>query len=310
MKSPSGDFFFLGDAMTADAFSNCHPAVNFLFFMGAIGFCVLIQHPAYLIAGAIGAAVYYLLLSGKKGWKRIGMLVPMFVLLAAVNPLFNIYGDQVLFYFFGRPYTVEALLYGAAIAGVFLVMMIWFGCYSTVMTSDKFTSLFGNLIPAVSLLLVMVLRMIPSFIRKAQQIMGARKSIGMGAGEQSSFRDKITYGMRVLSALTDWALEGSVVTGDSMRARGYGSAKRTSFQIYHMKLRDWGLLAVMAVLAGAAAVVSAMGGTAAEFTPELSIQPLTGIYALGFMAYCAYLLIPSALHIKEVIQWRISRSGI
>lgn len=31
--------------MTADAFSNCHPAVNFLFFVGAIGFSVLIQHP-------------------------------------------------------------------------------------------------------------------------------------------------------------------------------------------------------------------------------------------------------------------------
>ena len=179
---PVGGFFFLGDAMTADAFSNCHPAVNFLFFVGAIGFGVLIQHPAYLIAGAIGAAVYYLLLSGKAGWKRIAMLLPMVLMLTAVNPLFNTYGERVLFHVFGRPYTVEALLYGAAIAGVFLVMMLWFGCYNAVMTSDKFTSLFGNLIPAISLLLVMVLRMIPSFIRKAGQIMGARKSVGLGAG--------------------------------------------------------------------------------------------------------------------------------
>ena len=212
--------------MTADAFSNCHPAVNFLFFVGAIGFSVLIQHPAYLIAGAIGAAVYYLLLSGRAGWKRIAMLLPMFLALTVVNPLFNTYGERVLFHVFGRPYTVEALLYGAAIAGVFLVMMLWFGCYNAVMTSDKFTSLFGNLIPAISLLLVMVLRMIPSFIRKAGQIMGARKSIGLGAGENSTMKEKLTSGMRTLSALTDWALEGSVVTGDSMRARGYGTAKR------------------------------------------------------------------------------------
>ena len=194
--------------MTADAFSNCHPAVNFLFFVGAIGFSVLIQHPAYLIAGAIGAAVYYLLLSGRAGWKRIAMLLPMVLMLTAVNPLFNTYGERVLFHVFGRPYTVEALLYGAAIAGVFLVMMLWFGCYNAVMTSDKFTSLFGNLIPAISLLLVMVLRMIPSFIRKAGQIMGARKSIGLGAGENSTVREKLTCGMRTLSALTDWALEG------------------------------------------------------------------------------------------------------
>ena len=310
MKSPFGDFFFLGDAMTADAFSNCHPAVNFLFFVGAIGFSVLIQHPAYLIAGAIGAAAYYLLLSGRAGWKRIAMLLPMFLALTAVNPLFKTYGERVLFHVFGRPYTVEALLYGAAIAGVFLVMMLWFGCYNAVMTSDKFTSLFGNLIPAISLLLVMVLRMIPSFIRKAGQIMGARKSIGLGAGENSTMKEKLTSGMRTLSALTDWALEGSIVTGDSMRARGYGTAKRTSFQIYRMKALDWTLLAVMLTLAGVAAVAAAMGGAAAEFTPKLAIQPVTGIYAPGFIAYCAYLFIPSALHMKEAVQWHISRSRI
>ena len=61
--------------MTADAFSNCHPAVNFLFFVGAIGFGVLIQHPAYLIAGAIGAAVYYLLLSGRAVYLTHGHVI-------------------------------------------------------------------------------------------------------------------------------------------------------------------------------------------------------------------------------------------
>ena len=296
--------------MTADAFSNRHPAVNFLFFLGAFGFAVLIQHPAYLLAGAVGAACYYLLLEGRKAWKRIGLLVPMFALLTAVNPLFNTYGERVLFHVFGRPYTLEALAYGAAIAAVFVVMMLWFGCYNAVMTSDKFTSLFGNLIPSISLLLVMVMRMIPSFIRKAAQITGARKSIGLGAGEQSSLREKAGMGMGVLSALTDWALEGSVITGDSMRARGYGTAKRTSFQIYRMGAGDWVLLAVMALLMGVVIAVSAMGATAAEFTPVLSITPITGIYAVGFAAYCAYLLIPTALHIKEAVQWRRSRSKI
>ena len=56
-KSPDwGLFSFSEEIMTSDAFSNRHPAVNFLFFLGAIGFAVLIQHPAYLIAGALGAA--------------------------------------------------------------------------------------------------------------------------------------------------------------------------------------------------------------------------------------------------------------
>ena len=54
-----------------DAFSKYHPAVNFLFFAGAIGAGVLIQHPAYLAVGLITGALYYLLLNGAKGFKMI-----------------------------------------------------------------------------------------------------------------------------------------------------------------------------------------------------------------------------------------------
>lgn len=289
--------------MKYDAFSRCHPVVNFIFFVGSIGFGVVIQHPAYLIAGCIGAALYYLLLHGRSGWKTVFSMLPLVLFLSVINPLFNTSGHHVLFFVFGRPYTWEALCYGMAVAAIFLVMMLWFGCYNAVLTSDKFTSLFGNLIPALSLLLVMVLRMIPSFLRKAKQIIGARKSIGRGAGENSAYKEKITDGMTILSALTDWALEGSVTTADSMRARGYGTARRTSFQIYRMTSGDWCLLALEI---GLAAVVMISGGTSATFTPELRVSAIS----IGFAAYCAYLLIPSALYIKEAILWHILISRI
>ena len=289
-----------------DAFSKCHPAVNFLFFVGAIGCSVVIQHPAYLITGLLCGAIYYLLLNGRKGWKMLLGLLPMFLILTAINPLFNTYGAHILFSVFGRPYTLEALLYGAAIASLFVQMMLWFGCYNAVMTSDKFTSLFGNLIPAMSLLLVMVLRLIPNFIRKTKQIIGARKSIGKGAAEQSSTKEKLSDGMTVLSSLTDWALEGSVVTGDSMRARGYGTAKRSSFMIYRMKAGDWLLIAAIPILLGLVITAACLGQMAAAFTPEIQIAPISW----GIIPYTAYLLIPIALHTKEAIQWHISRSKI
>ena len=290
----------------ADAFSKCHPAVNFLFFVGAIGFGVTIQHPAYLLVGILSGMVYYLVLNGRKGWKMLLGLLPMFVFLTAINPLFNLYGQTILFHVFGRPYTLEALMYGAAIAAVFVVTMLWFGCYNKVLTSDKFTSLFGNLIPAISLLLVMVLRMVPNLIRKTQQITGARKSIGKGAAETAGTKENLSDGLTVLGALTSWALEGSVVTGDSMRARGYGCAKRSSFQIYRMTGMDWSLLAVMIACIGAVIGFAACGSMNATFTPDFDIAPLSW----GIVPYTVYLLIPSALHIKEAIQWHISRSKI
>ena len=289
-----------------DAFSKCHPAVNFLFFAGAISASVMIQHPAYLAVGILTGAVYYLLLNGSKGWKLIFGLIPLFLFVTAINPLFNTYGTTPLFQLFGRPYTLEALCYGAAVASVFVVMLLWFGCYNKVLTSDKFTSLFGNLIPAISLLLVMVFRMVPNLMRKAAQFVAARKSIGKGAEENTTTKEKLNDGMTVLGALTSWALEGSVVTGDSMRSRGYGTAKRSSFMIYRMTPTDWMLMILIPVLLALVIVAACLGQMMAVYTPDCSIAPVSW----GIVPYTLYLLIPTLLHTKEVFAWHISKSKI
>lgn len=286
--------------MNQDAFSACHPAVNFLFFLGAIGFGATFQHPAYCAAGCICAGCYYLLLHGRRGFKMLGGMVGVFLLLSLVNPLVNHSGKTVLFTYFGKKYTLEALYYGMALGAIMVVMLLWFGCYSAVLTSDKFTALFGNVIPALSLLLVMVLQMIPALTRKAQQILLARRAIGKGISQTGKLTDKAKDGATVLSALTDWALEGSLVTADSMRSRGYGTGKHTHFQLYRMTRRDWALLAL--ILGLETAVVMA-GGTGASFTPRLKISPLSW----GFPLYCCLLLIPTILHLKETIVWRCSR---
>ncbi len=288
--------------MKRDAFSGCHPAVNFLFFVGAIGFGATIQHPAYCAAGCAGAALYYLMLTGRRGLKLVSGAFVMFLLIALLNPLINKSGKHILFHYFGRPYTLEALCYGMALGAIMAIMLLWFGCYSQVLTSDKLTALFGRLIPALSLLLVMVLRLIPAFTRKAKQILTARRAIGRGA-PGGRLTDRAKDGATILSALTDWALEGSIITADSMRARGYGTGRRTNFRLYRMTVQDWTLLGL---ILGLEIAVLAAGGTQAAFTPRLKITPL----GWGFPIYCIFLLLPAALHIKEAIAWRISISRI
>ena len=109
--------------------------------------------------------------------------------------------------------------------------------------------------------------------------------------------------MRILSALTDWALEGSIVTADSMRARGYGSTRRTSFQIYRFTSRDVVLIGLMAMLLLG---TLAYGGTSASYTPELLIDRPTW----GLACYAAFLLIPIVLHGIEEIQRKLSLSRL
>lgn len=287
--------------MTQSAFSGCHPLTAFVFFLGAIGFGVVIQHPAYILAGILCAGISCALLCGRKGIRTVACSIPLFLFFAAINPLFNTRGDQVLFHIFGNPYTLEALCHGMAVSGIFMIMLLWFSCYSAVLTSDKFVCLFGSLIPSLSMLLVMVLRMIPSFLRRGRQLTGVRRSIGKGAG--TTRREQVQEGMALLSALTDWALEGSITTADSMRARGYGSAKRTSFQIYKLTMQDMLLLVIMILLAGC---VMLTADTAASYTPQLVFAPVTP--SLG--AYIFFLLIPVILQGKEAVLWHISISKI
>ena len=293
-----------------DAFSRCHPAVGFFFFAGAIGLGAMILHPLYILASGLFAVTYYCLLRGSRGLKLVALSVPVFLLLTFANPLINHDGQRVLTYVFGRPYTYEALVYGMAIAGMLIVMLLWAGCYNAVMTSDKFMTLFGGVIPTISLLLLMVLRLVPNMIRKVAQLAGARKCIGRGAADNATKKEKALDSLNVLSALMTWALEGGVITADSMKARGYGTEKRSSFQMQKMKSSDIILLSVMAVLAAAIVRLIAGGGTAADYTPIMRITPVTGENLAGFAAYCVFLSLPTALYIKEAVQWRISRSGI
>lgn len=282
--------------MNFDPFSRCHPAVNFAFFVAVIGFGVVIQHPAYALAALVGSGIYLFLLHGKSGLRFLRAMAGMLVLIAALNPLINDQGEHILFSLWGRPYTLEAMAYGGALGLIFSVTMIWFGCYSQVLTSDKFTALFGNLIPALSLLLVMVLRLIPAFTRKSRQILTARSAIGKGVGNAGTGKETLKSSVGVLSALTDWALEGSIITADSMRARGYGCGKRTNFHIYKLTRQDVLLLAAILVLS---LCVLGFGGTEAGFTPYFYCDYLTP----GFPAYCLLLLIPSILYLREAIAW-------
>ena len=110
-----------------DAFSACHPAVNFVFFVGAIGCGVVFQHPAYLAVSIAASFLYYLFLGRRKALKPIAFMLVIVICLAAVNPIFNTRGEHLLFRVFDRPYTQEALVYGTALAGVFLTVFLWFG---------------------------------------------------------------------------------------------------------------------------------------------------------------------------------------
>ncbi len=297
--------------MNSNAFSEYNPVINFIFYAGAIAFGVLFVHPAFLLCAVFLSVGYYITIKGSGALKLILMMIPVFVLLSVLNPLVNQHGQTVLFTYLGdRPYTLEALCYGIALAEMFVALIFWFASYGAVMTSDKFIYIFGRLMPAVSLIFTMVLSLLPNLQKKTSQIISARKCIGK-AGDAGGIKVNAHNGLEVLSSLTSWALESGIITADSMRSRGYGCAKRTAFSVYRFDGRDMLLMAVMVVLAAVVIFCGVNGAAEAVYVPELRISPISNLYtAVGISAYFVFLSIPTILNITEAIVWRILRSKI
>lgn len=298
-----------------DAFSGYNPVVSFIFYIGAIVFSVVFVHPAFMICSLVISSIYYIILKGSRAGKLLLGMVPVFILVSIINPILNTSGSHVIFtYFSGRPYTLEALLYGMAVAVMFISVILWFASYNLIISSDKFTYVFGNFIPHISLILVMAMRLIIKLKIQAGKISSARKCAGRGGTDLKNSRllkVKAESAFDVVSSLTSWALEGGVVTSDSMRSRGYGSGKRTNFAVFNFCVRDRALLVFFVFLLILMIIFTALGGAAASYTPQISFAGTENLWFIPCMAtYAIFLSIPVAIDIAEVLKWRVLKSKI
>ena len=298
--------------MKTDTFSGYHPVVNFLYFLAVLVLSMFFMHPVCLGISLLAAMCYFFYLKGPKAVGfQLKFMLPLLLLTAALNPLFNHEGATILLYFKGgNPLTLEAIWYGIASASMVITVVTWFACCNVVMTSDKFVYLFGKLIPALSLILSMTLRFVPRFTAQIKVVTQAQRCVGRDVSSGNVLQ-RIKNALTILSIVITWALENAIETADSMRSRGYGAAKRTNFTPYRFTMGDGALLAVLA----AATAVTLWAGTAgyarAEFVPNLYIAGSdTPLGAAGLAAWAVLLLIPTILHLWEDMTWRILRSKI
>ena len=297
--------------MGKDNFGTYHPMINFVYFVFVIGCSMFLRHPVFLGISCVSGFIYYIYLKGKKALKTaLWLMIPVFLISALVNPLFNHEGVTLLFYFrTGNPLTLESIVYGLA-SGVMLVSVLnWFSCYQVIMTSDKFIYLFGKLIPAMSLILSMVLRFVPKFKNQITKVSDAQKCIGRDVTNGNTLT-KAKHGMKILSIMTTWALENSVETADSMKSRGYGLRGRTNFSIYRFDDRDKNVLAWL-IFCGAYILSGWLaGGMYFRYYPTVKTALWTPLTISFMFVYLALVLTPVILDRKEDRQWKSLRSEI
>jgi len=294
-----------------DTFSEYHPMVNFYYFAAVILFSMFFTHPALLGISLVCAFAYSVYLKGRKAlvFNLFGML-PFALLMGLLNPLFNHGGVSILFYLPNdNPVTMEAVLFGVASAVMFVTVITWFSCYNVVMTSDKFTSLFGKVIPSLSLVFTMVLRFVPRYKKQLRVIANAQKCIGHNVTD-GKWIDKIKNGLCILSIMITWAMENAVDTADSMKSRGYGLPGRTKFSHVRMEKRDGFTLAVMAGLTTIILVCAFCGAVEMRYFPTIQMAPIGILGMLANTAYFVLCMTPLAINIGEDIRWNYLKSKI
>jgi energy-coupling factor transport system permease protein len=293
-----------GADMYGDTFSGYHPFINMLYFVAVIGFAMYFTHPVCLAVSLLCAFSYSVYINRKKAIRfTLLYILPMMIVTALLSPAFNHQGATILAYLpNGNPLTLESVLYGIAAASMLITVVTWFSCFNEVMTSDKFVFLFGRVIPALSLILSMALRLVPRFIAQAKIISNAQKCIGRDMSSGGLLR-KMKHGIRILSILVTWALENAIETADSMKCRGYGLPGRTAFSIYKFDRRDG--FALLYILACAAVVITGAAAGAYHFRYFPTVKgEWTGATIMVFAGYFALGAFPMLINAKEDIIWR------
>ena len=276
-----------------------HPAVTAVVFAVLVVMCMAAFHPVCAALALAGGLLYR---AYADGWAALGRSfawqVPFLLIVAVLNPLFVSRGDTVLFWVGTRPFTLEAFSYGLTMGAVLVSALLWFGCASRVLTSDKVMAIAARRAPTVALMLSMALRLVPSFLRRARDISDARRACAAAAqhGPRASMRERIDE----MSVLMAWGMEDSLARADTMKARGWGAVpQRTTYRRYRFRVRDGIALAVVTVVAVCAAAGAAHACAVFAFYPTMGPA-----VPLAAFAPCALLYaLPLLFEEWEALRW-------
>lgn len=290
-------------------FKKYHPIVNFLYFFLVIGFTMFLMHPVFLGISLVCAYLYIFILK-RKVLKSFAFSVFVILLAAILNPLFSHNGVTIIAYFpSGNPLTAESIYYGFASGTMLSSVLLYFSCCNEVLTSDKFTYLFGRIIPKLAMMFSMILRFVPNLISRLKEISGVQKTLGRDITKGSLLK-RLKCALKILSILITWSLENAIETADSMKSRGYGLPGRTAYSIFRVEKRDKLMLVGMGVLSAAILWGILSESLTYNYFPMYYTEKLTPVSVGIYMAYFVLCALPVLIEWREAVRWKVIKSKI
>lgn len=286
-----------------------HPLTAFSYFIAVLLFTMLLRNPVITGISLIGSVF-----SAQMGASRaekisdVKFYLPLAFLITLTNPVFSHNGVTPLFFLNGNAFTLEALIYGVFIALTIVSVLLWSRLYSKTVTSDKFLYLFGKILPKTALILSVSLRYIPLIRKNAGKIKDAQKTLGLFSTD--SLTDRFLSSCKVYYSLIGKTLENAVGTAESMKARGWGTGKRTPYAIYKFRKTDALFLFLFAMISAFLLFFAATGKLAFRFYPDFHLAPAGAAALFSYLSFACLSLFPFILETEANVRWTLLRSKI
>ena len=278
-------------------FEQCHPAVNFIYFIFVLYGMIEFEHPVFLSISFVCAFLYSVKINGYKSLILNIILCPLIIVFALYYSSYMHFGITVLSKnMIGNNITLESLIYGGVIGVKIAGIIMWFSCIHSIFTTDKVVYLFGRLIPKLSMYFAAFLRLVPRIKEGTKKINNAQCGIGRG-GNQGNILRRIKNCTKILSIIITWIIDKLILTSSSMRSRGSALRGRRAFSIYRFDNRDRLYVIFMSLCITITMVGEMLGQTKVVYNPRIIIYPVTYMSWIFFIGYTFLCIMPFLLDV-------------
>lgn len=283
-------------------FQRYHPFAIFMYFLGVIILTCTLSNPFFVILSFTASSSYLLYTERRKAVKTVfAFVMPFSLCIGVFNMFFSRWGTTVLFSVKHMDFTKEALIFGINQGVMFAGVMLWVLIFDKILSAEKILVVFGKAVPNLALLFSMVLGLIPKYRRDSEEISTARA--GLGCKDDNKFKEGLTS----FAALISLSLEGSIETADAMRARGYGSNKRTQYNRFSFRWHDGVFLFLVLLSSGLLIYLKYSEKMLFIFDPQIEMVSFS---VVGFSVFLILVFAPFVMDVLEDVKWHFLKSKI
>ena len=284
-----------------------HPAVYIIYYLVLIIFAFLFNNPYYLISLLVCVSVLIILQGISSEFKNlIRFFIPMSLLIIILNPLVSHVGVTKIYLMGNYFITLEAVTYGILMSLSLLIILLLFTSYSNAVSYQEMLYIFSKKFPNISMIIIMALRFIPllnfrlSEVNKVFQF--DQKHFNNEKKDEGKI-DKLKNTAKMLAVVVSWSLEESMLTANSMKARGYGITQRTSYLSFKFRKIDYYFMVIVLVSALVCIAGLLQGQGRIEIYPQLNFSFSENIFNMYYFSFLILLLPLIYLEFKERSVW-------